>query len=55
MMQVGDVVCLKGANKQMTVIESYGESCKVTWFDENGELQHAIFDQKVLRKVEEKE
>lgn len=36
MMQVGDVVCLKGANKQMTVIESYGESCKVTWFDETG-------------------
>lgn len=55
MMQVGDVVCLKGTNKQMTVIESYGESCKVTWFDENGELQHAILDQKALRKVEEKE
>lgn len=53
MMQVGDVVCLKGANRRMTVIESYGESCKVTWFDENGDLHHTIFDHKALRKVED--
>lgn len=52
-MKVGDVVRLKGNERKMTVMEFYGESCKVVWFDSKGDLQHAIFDQRALEKVPE--